>query len=64
MCGGIIGVWRILDMEFTKSDEDVLNDILQETDFQPEAHGYYLFEILQGMFCNVYMNVSNELLCF
>ena len=42
VCVSIIGVWKILDMEFSKSDKEVLLYLLQETDFQPEAHGYLL----------------------
>lgn len=40
-------------VQFLKSDKETLADILQETDFQPESHGYYVFEILNGTYVEV-----------
>ena len=48
---GLIGVWRILHLEFSKCDEEVYLDLIQETKIcQPETHGYYLCELLEGTY--------------
>ena len=53
---GLIGVWRVVHVEFSKCDGDILCDLMLETNmFQPEVHGYYLVEISVGNY--IYRNL-------
>ena len=41
----------MLHLEFSKCDEEVYLDLIQETKIcQPETHGYYLCELLEGTY--------------
>lgn len=54
-------------MEFSKSDEEVLVDLLGETNFQPEVNGYYLVEVIHGMLmieCILVLDIANDLVYF
>ena len=53
---GLVGVWRLIDLEYRKSVKDVTSDILRETYFQPESHGYVLTKIQIGMLLCVTSN--------
>ena len=46
---GLLGVWRLIDLEYRKSAEDLTSDVLRETYFQPEVHGYHLTGLKNGM---------------
>ena len=52
MCPSVygLGVWRLLHLEFTRSDEEVFLDLIQDTNVcQPENCGFYLYELLDGI---------------
>ena len=39
---GLLGVWRLIDLEYRKSAEDLTSDVLRETYFQPWPMGAWL----------------------
>lgn len=61
---GLTGVWRLFDLEYRKSKDDLTSDILQETTFQPEVQGFYLIEIQHGMYTLCIIINQNESLLF
>ena len=52
----------MLHFEFSKCDEEVYLDLIQDTKIcQPENCGYYLYEVLEGAYlvnrCTVYVEI-------
>ena len=44
------GVWRCTQLDFTSSDENVLEEMsLEEISFQPENHDFLVAEISKGI---------------
>lgn len=45
---GQIGVWRATQLDFVSDDDSILEEILNEDEFQPEAHQFYITRIFHG----------------
>ena len=49
MATGQTGVWRCTQLDFTTSNESVLEDMAsEEQPFQPELHDFFVVEISKG----------------
>ena len=58
---GQIGVWRCTQLDFSTSDETVLEDMASEEEsFQPELHDFFVVEVNQGNGCIIVMCTINE----
>ena len=54
---GVMGVWRLVNVEYSKRDRDILSDFVLESEmFQPELHGYFLIELSHGKY-QLYVNL-------
>ena len=48
---GRIGAWRCTQLDFSTSDETVMEDMASEEQiFQPESHDFYVVEVSNGIF--------------
>ena len=49
-----MAVWRLVHVEYSKFDEDVLSDLVLDTQvFQPELNGFFLIELSHGKVINL-----------
>lgn len=46
---GMFGVWQLITRDYIKCTDDLISDVICETFFQPEVHGYLLTELHNGM---------------
>ena len=54
---GVMEVWRLVNVEYSKRDRDILSDFVLESEmFQPELHGYFLIELSHGKY-QLYVNL-------
>ena len=46
---GVTAVWRLVHLDYSKFDGDILSDLLLESQmFQPELQGYFLVQLTHG----------------
>ena len=51
---GLLGVWRLVHVEYSMLDGDILSDLVLESQiFQPEVHDYFLIELSHGKYHSV-----------
>ena len=52
---GLMGVWRLVHVEYSKPDGDILSDLVLDSQmFQPEVHRYFLIELSHGNYINFF----------
>ena len=45
---GIIGIWRVLNLDYDSPDEHIMKEISDEYQFFPEGHDFIISEISKG----------------
>lgn len=51
---GLMAVWRLVHVEYSKLDGDILSDLVLDSQmFQPELQGYFLVELSHGKYINL-----------
>ena len=46
---GLIGVWRMTQLDYVLSDSSVMSEMMLEESFQPETHDFFVTEIYKGI---------------